>query len=280
MWHKQSTLNSRGKLIDLEVPVVMGIINTTPDSFHAASRQVRHDELLYTAEKFIADGAAIIDMGGASSRPGAPSVSVQEELDRVLPGVELLADNFDTPISIDTFHAMVAKEAVNIGAGMVNDISGGDLDAQMFETIAALDVPYIIMHMPGTPQTMQQKIEGSDVTQRVLDSLIEKISRLRALEVKDIVIDPGFGFGKTLEQNYELLNRLHVLNIVELPILIGISRKSMIYKALETTSEKALNGTSALHMVALQQGASILRVHDVREAVEVVRLYELLKKNP
>lgn len=276
-----TTLNCRGQLLDLSRPVVMGILNVTPDSFFDGGRYTGVEAALKQAEKMLAEGATILDVGGASSRPGAAEVSEKEELERVIPVIEGIKSHFsEAIISIDTWRASVAKAAVEAGASMVNDISGGQFDARMFETVAVLDTPYILMHIQGTPDTMQQNPHYEDVVTEVLDFFIQKIEKLRALGVKDIVLDPGFGFGKTVEHNYQLLRNLHVFpNVTGLPVLAGISRKSMICKVLKVNPENALNGTTALHMVALQQGAKILRAHDVRAAVEVVKLWEQLEQS-
>jgi len=254
----------------------MGILNVTPDSFFDGGRHSGKDAALKQAEKMLSEGAVILDIGGASSRPGAAEVSEQEELERVIPVIEVIKSHFsEAVISVDTWRASVAKAAVETGASVVNDISGGQFDERMFETVAALGTPYIVMHMQGTPATMQQNPHYDDVVTEVLDFFIRKIEKLRALGVKDIVLDPGFGFGKTVEHNYQLLKNFHVFgNVTGKPVLAGISRKSMICKVLKVNPEHALNGTTALHMVALQQGAKILRVHDVREAVEVIKLWE------
>jgi len=272
------SLNCKGQLLDLSRPVVMGILNITPDSFFDGGKYHGDAVILQHAEKMLRDGASILDIGGASSRPGAAEVSEQTELKRVLPVLESILKKFpDTIISVDTWRANVADAAVQAGASIVNDISAGNLDPKMYETVAELGVPYILMHMQGTPDTMQQKPHYEDVVTEVLDFFIKKIEMLRGLGVKDIVLDPGFGFGKTVEHNYSLLKNLHVFqNVLGLPVLAGLSRKSMICRPLGIKPAEALNGTTALHMVALQQGACVLRVHDVREAVEVIRLWELV----
>ncbi|MCW5922191.1 MAG: dihydropteroate synthase [Saprospiraceae bacterium] len=258
----------------------MGILNVTPDSFFDGGKFAGVDAALRQAEKMLSEGAAILDVGGASSRPGAAEVSEKEELERVVPVVEAIQRHFPkTIVSADTWRASVAQAAVAAGASIVNDISGGQFDEQMFETVARLEVPYILMHIQGTPATMQQAPHYDNVTLEVLDYFIQKIARLRAVGVKDIVLDPGFGFGKTVEHNYQLLKHLRVFaNTTGMPVLAGISRKSMICKVLKVSPEHALNGTTALHVVALQQGANILRAHDVKEAVEVVRLWEQLEQ--
>ena len=266
-------------MLDLSQPVVMGILNLTPDSFYDGGRLGDLDALLRRAEQMVAAGVAIFDVGGASTRPGAAEVEEAVELARVLKPVEALVARFpDVPVSIDTWRASVAKAAVAAGASIVNDVSAGKMDAGMYEAVAQLDVPYILMHMQGRPQNMQQQPGYENVVTEVLDFLIREIGQLRALGIKDVVLDPGFGFGKTLEHNFTLLQNLHVFEAVTgLPVLAGLSRKSMICKALGVKPEHALNGTTALHMVALQQGARILRVHDVKEAAEVVRLHQIMQ---
>ncbi len=257
----------------------MGIINMTPDSFYGASR-VAADAVLRRVEQFLEEGASIIDVGGMSSRPGAEIISIQEEERRVLPVIEQIKNTFPKAcLSIDTVHSVVAKKAIQAGASIINDISAGSIDANMFRTVAELgNVPYILMHIQGLPKTMQQNPVYKDVTLEVLDFLIGRLGMLRALEVKDVIIDPGFGFGKTIDQNYALLKRLNVFSVMEAPILVGISRKSMIYKLLDITPEEALTATAALHWKALDGGASILRVHDVKAAVEVVRLWQKMQE--
>ncbi len=257
----------------------MGILNITDDSFYDGGRHMSLDSALHRATIMLSEGASIIDVGGMSSRPGAEAISEKEEMERIIPVISVLRDKLqEAIISVDTYRSAVAREAVNAGASIINDISAGSFDKEMFQTIAQLQVPYILMHMKGSPVNMQLNPEYSDVTLNILDFFIEKVGQLRELGVKDIVIDPGFGFGKTIEHNYRLLNLLHVFKITGLPILVGISRKSMIYKVLENTAQEALNGTSALHMFALQQGASILRAHDVKEAREVVSLFHKLNE--
>lgn len=277
--NKSFFINCKGRLLDLSQPVVMGILNLTPDSFYDGGRLGDLDALLRRAEQMVAAGVAIFDVGGASTRPGAAEVEEAVELARVLKPVEALVARFpDVPVSIDTWRASVAKAAVAAGASIVNDVSAGKMDAGMYEAVAQLDVPYILMHMQGRPQNMQQQPGYENVVTEVLDFLIREIGQLRALGIKDVVLDPGFGFGKTLEHNFTLLQNLHVFEAVTgLPVLAGLSRKSMICKALGVKPEHALNGTTALHMVALQQGARILRVHDVKEAAEVVRLHQIMQ---
>lgn len=279
MIFEKTTLNCNGRLLSLEKPVVMGILNVTPDSFFDGGRHATQADILTQTEKMLREGASIIDVGGMSSRPGAPLISESEELQRVEPVVERIAREFpEAFISIDTIRAEVAKSCAGAGASIVNDISAGRFDEKMYETVAGLNVPYILMHMQGEPRTMQANPSYEDVAREVLDFFIFEIAKLRQAGVKDIVLDPGFGFGKTVDHNYELLKKLHVFRMTELPVLAGISRKSMICKVLGVNPGKALNGTTALHTIALQQGAKILRVHDVKEAVEVIRLWEQLEK--
>jgi dihydropteroate synthase len=257
----------------------MGILNLTPDSFFDGGKYRDEQAILSQAEKMLQDGATLLDIGGASSRPGAALVSESEELKRVIPVVELLLKHFpDALLSVDTWRASLAKEAVASGASLINDISAGNFDAPLLETVAELQVPYVLMHMQGTPDTMQQNPHYEDVVTEVLDFFIQKISQLRAMGIKDIVLDPGFGFGKTVAHNFTLLKNLHIFQAVcGLPVLAGLSRKSMICKPLQIKPSDALNGTTALHMIALQNSASILRVHDVKEAMQVIALYELVQ---
>ncbi len=270
----KTTLNCRGRLLDLSSPIVMGILNVTPDSFYDGGRYDDMSAILNRAEKMLEEGATIIDIGGMSSRPGAKEVPVNEELKRSIPVVKAIRERFpECFISIDTVWAEVARQAVDAGADMVNDISSGSMDDALIPAIGQLGVPYILMHMQGKPQTMQNNPQYDNVITDILDFFIHKTNELRENGIQDIVIDPGFGFGKTVEHNYTILRNMSDFQILDLPILAGLSRKSMIYKVLETTPDKALNGTTALHMTALQNGAKILRVHDVREAVEVVKLY-------
>lgn len=273
---KQS-LNIKGKLIDLSTPKVMGILNITPDSFYSNSRTKTIDEALSKTDQFLKEGATFIDIGGYSSRPGAKDISTDEEIDRLVPVVESLTAAFpEAVISIDTFRAKVAEETISAGAHIINDIASGDMDDKMFETVARLQVPYMIMHMQGTPQNMQQNPVYNNVLLEVIAYLAKKIAALKALHVHDVIIDPGFGFGKTTAHNYELLNQMEAFKIFKLPILVGFSRKGMIYKTLGNTAAEALNGTTVLNTIALQKGAGILRVHDVKEAVECVRLVGML----
>lgn len=260
----------------------MGILNVTPDSFFDGGRYPSEVAVLKQVRKMISEGAGIIDVGGASTRPGAAEVSVREELNRVIPVIKSIKNNFPEAIlSIDTWRPAVAVAATEAGASMINDVSAGNLDPEMLETVAGLGVPYVLMHMLGSPETMQQKPHYEHIVNEVLDFFIQKLEILRHLGVRDILLDPGFGFGKTVEHNFQLLKNLHVFGrVLGLPVLTGVSRKSMICKVLQVSPANALNGTTALHMAALQQGARVLRVHDVKEAVEVIRLWDVLEKAP
>lgn len=275
-FQKKATLNAGGKLIDLSTPKVMGIINLTPDSFYAGSRKQDISSALQQAEKMLTDGADFLDIGAYSSRPGAEDISIQEELDRLLPVVEAITKAFPAAVlSIDTFRAQVAEAAIKVGAHIINDIGGGELDTDMFATVARLQVPYILMHMKGTPQNMNQLAQYEDVFNEVFDYFTDKYHQLKQLGVKDVILDPGFGFAKRAEHSYTLMNRLQDFNALQLPVLVGISRKNMIYKTLGITAAEALNGTTALNTIALTKGANILRVHDVKEAVEAVKIWEM-----
>jgi dihydropteroate synthase len=269
----KTTLNVKGRIIDLSTPSVMAILNITPDSFYTYSRAKSVDDALVKTEKFLEEGAAFIDVGAYSSRPGAEEISTEEELKRILPVIEAISSRFpEALLSVDTFRAVVARQSVQAGAHLINDISGGTLDEAMFETVATLGVPYILMHMKGTPQTMHIEPHYDDVMLEVVDYFVEKISKLRALGVKDIILDPGFGFAKRRTHSYELLNHMEDLKVFGLTILVGVSRKSMIHKFLEISPEDALNGTTVLNTIALLKGAKILRVHDVRAAMECIKL--------
>lgn len=276
------SLNVSGRLVEYTKPAVMGIVNVTPDSFYGGSRTFLADQVRARVEKLVAEGADFIDIGAYSSRSGADEVSPEEELRRIETGMEQIRKIApEIPVSVDTFRANVAREAVeNLSVDIINDISGGDLDAEMFAAVAELKVPYILMHMRGTPATMQSLTDyGSEgVTANVLRDLAEKVNRLALLGVNDIIIDPGFGFAKTLDQNYELLAEMEAFHSLECPMLVGVSRKSMITKCLGITSEEALNGTTVINTLALERGAAILRVHDVKEAVEAVKLYSKMMK--
>lgn len=270
------TLNVRGRLLDLSKPQVMGILNVTPDSFYAGSRMKTEEAVRRRVRQIIAEGGSMIDVGAYSSRPGAADVSAGEEMERLRRGMRIVREEApEIPVSVDTFRADVAKMAVEeLGVDIINDISGGELDKEMFKTVAKLGVPYILMHMKGTPQTMQQAPHYEDLMKEVMLYFAEKVQQLRDLGQKDIVLDPGYGFAKTIDHNYELLKHQEMLEVFELPLLVGVSRKSMIYRFLGSSPEEALNGTTVLNTLALQKGANILRVHDVKEAVEVVRLVE------
>ncbi|WP_186749946.1 dihydropteroate synthase [Spirosoma utsteinense] len=269
----KKTLNCRGKLVDLTIPAVMGILNITPDSFFSGSR-IATAQAVETARKMLADGATFLDIGGYSTRPGAAEVSAGEESDRVVPVIDAILKTFpDALISVDTFRASVARQAIDAGACLINDVSGGTLDPAMFETVASLlNVPYVLMHMRGTPQTMQSLATYDHIVTEVIDELASQLAALRTSGVHDVIIDPGFGFAKTPAQNFHLLNKLDAFDFFEEPVLVGISRKTTIWKTLGITANEALNGTTVLNTVALLKGASILRVHDVREAVEAVKL--------
>lgn len=273
LFKTNKTLNCRGELIDLSQPKVMGIINVTPDSFYAGSRQMDIKSVLQQAEKMLTEGATFLDVGGYSSRPGAEDVSAEEERQRVLPAIQAIANQFPKAfVSIDTFRSSIAKQAIDMGACMVNDISGGEWDKQMFSTMAELQVPYVLMHIRGTPQTMTQHTDYEDLIKDIMDYFHPKVYQLRLMGVKDCIVDVGFGFSKTVDQNFKLLNALDYFKMLEKPLLVGLSRKSMIWRTLKTDAEHALNGTTALHTIALLKGASILRAHDVKEAVETVEL--------
>jgi dihydropteroate synthase len=275
------TLNCKGKLLSLEHPVIMGILNVTPDSFYEGHLQKSHNEILSLAESMISEGAAIIDVGGQSTRPGSDSIDANEELSRVLPIVQLLQQNFPaTFISIDTFYSKVAAAAVHAGAHIINDISAGTIDADMIKTVAALkDVPYICMHMKGTPQTMQSLAVYEDVVKEVLDFFIFKTEECRLAGINDVIIDPGFGFAKTIEHNFSLLKNLELFQMLNRPILAGLSRKGTIYKTLGITAAEALNGTTVLNTISLLNGANILRVHDVKEAREAIELLKVYRRS-
>ena len=269
-------MNVRGRLLDLSEPQVMGILNVTPDSFYSASRMETEEAIRKRVRQILDEGGTMIDVGAYSSRPGADDVSEEEEMARLRRGMKVVRDEApDVAVSVDTFRSNVAQMAVEeLGADIVNDISGGELDEKMFQTVARMGVPYILMHMKGTPQTMQQAPSYDDLMKEVMLYFAEKIQQLRDLGQKDIILDPGYGFGKTLDDNYELLRHQEMLRVFELPLLVGVSRKSMIYKLLGCTTEEALNGTTVLNTIALQKGTNILRVHDVKAAVEAVKLIQ------
>lgn len=268
------TLNCKGKLLTLDSPIIMGIINITPDSFYKESRIQQMDSIMAKTEQMLAEGADIIDIGGQSTRPGSIRITAEDEAERVVPVVENIKQHFpDAIISVDTFYATVAQKAVAAGAAIINDISSGDMDPDMIETIARLQVPYICMHMKGTPDTMQQQPHYDDVVKEVLDYLILKVKTCTDAGIKDVVVDPGFGFGKNVTHNFRLLHSLSLFNMIERPLLVGLSRKSTISKILSVPAEEALNGTTVLNTIALMNGAKILRVHDVKAAREAVKLF-------
>lgn len=272
------TLNCKGKLLEIESPLIMGIINTTPDSFYSGNS---NGDLLQLAKKMIAGGANLLDIGGQSTRPGSKRISEQEEMDRVLPVIEKIHYQYpEIFISIDTYQTKVAIAAVHAGASIVNDISSGNMDENMITAVAQLKVPYIFMHMQGTPDTMQKNPQYNNIVKEVLDFFIAKTDECKKAGIHDIIIDPGFGFGKSIEHNFQLLKYLDIFNIIGKPVLAGLSRKSTIYKTLGITADDALNGTTVLNTMALLNGASILRVHDVKEAAEAVALYNAYKKAP
>ena len=272
------TLNCKGKLITTDVPPVMGIINATPDSFYRGDLNNGMDGILMLAKKMINEGATILDIGGQSTKPGSIEISSEKEMDRVIPVIKMIHEHFpQTILSVDTYQSAVAIKAIEAGACIVNDVSGGEADKKMIDTVAALRVPYICMHMKGTAANMQSFATYEDVLKEVLDYFIFKIHQCRAAGIKDIIIDPGFGFAKNAEHNFNLLKNLHIFKMLDCPILAGLSRKSTIYKTLGITAAEALNGTTVLNTLALNNGANILRVHDVKEAVETVTLMESYK---
>ena len=275
------SINCKGRLLSLDEPVVMGIINATPDSFYEGHLKLNTDEMIALAGKMIQDGASLLDVGGLSTRPGSMPVSVQEETDRVLPIMEAIHKAYpEIILSVDTYNSRVAREAVNSGASIINDISGGNMDIDMLHTVAELGVPYICMHMQGTPASMQQAPVYNDIVTEVLDFFIAKTDTCNKAGIKDVIVDPGFGFGKTIEHNFQLLKALEVFAIIKKPVLAGLSRKGTIYKTLGVTAADALNGTTVLNTIALMNGASILRVHDVKEANEAIKLFNAYKKAP
>ena len=273
------TINCKGKILSLADPLVMGIINATPDSFYEGHLQNGVHAMVSMAEQMLADGADILDIGGQSTRPGSERLSADEELGRVIPLIGAMHKKIpDAIISIDTYYSAVAKVAVEVGASIVNDISAGNIDNEMLDIVASLRTPYICMHMKGEPATMQREVVYENVVKEVLDFFISKIESCRKAGIKDIIVDPGFGFAKTIEHNFRLLRSLSVLSITGKPIMAGLSRKSTIYKTLGTTADQALNGTTVLNTMALMNGASILRVHDVKAAKEAVTLFNAYKK--
>ncbi|MBU6159097.1 MAG: dihydropteroate synthase [Bacteroidetes bacterium] len=272
------SLNCKGRLLCSEKPVVMGILNITPDSFYEGSRLQSTELIISKAAQMIQEGASILDVGGQSTRPGAESINAATEKERVIPAIEAIRKTFpDIPVSVDTYHASVASAAVHAGADMINDISAGLLDTAMIRTVAQLQVPFIAMHSRSTPKEMQQHTNYANIITDLLTFFSQRIQVMESEGIRDIIIDPGFGFAKTIEQNFELLQQLETFSIFKKPILAGLSRKSMIYKSLHSTPAQALNGTSVLHTIALMKGAHILRAHDVKEAMECIQLTELLK---
>ena len=266
-------MNFKGKLIEFQEPIVMGILNVTPDSFYSGSRLSGIEELKKRLDQMVSEGVTIVDIGGYSSRPGADDISAEQEMERVLPVIHEIRNNYpDLIISIDTFRSSVANAAIEAGASMVNDISAGEMDENIYKVAADNNVPYVMMHMRGNPKTMQSLTKYDNLLKDVLEYFSKKITKARKAGVKDIIIDPGFGFSKDLPQNFELLSKFEMFNMYDLPIMAGLSRKSMIYKTLGTSAEESLNGTTAVNSIALSKGARILRVHDVKEAVEAIKL--------
>lgn len=267
------TLNCNGSILVMDKPLIMGIINLTPDSFYAGSRRQQMDEVLFAAEKMLRNGATFLDVGGQSTRPSSQLLSADEELQRVINIIATLSNTFkEAYISIDTFYARVAAEAVAAGACLVNDISAGSLDEELLNVVATLGVPYVLMHMKGTPQNMQQNPLYENVVTEVFDALNHKLAAVQKMGIKDVIIDPGFGFGKTIQHNFQLLHRLKFFTQLNRPLLVGLSRKATVYKTLGITPEEALNGSTVLHTLALQNGAQLLRTHDVKEAAEAIQL--------
>lgn len=277
----KNTINCKGRVIDLSTPHVMGILNVTPDSFHDGGQFTDIERALKQTESMLIAGATFIDIGGQSTRPGAEQVGAEEEISLTIPAIEAIIKQFpEANLSIDTYHASVAKAAIKAGASMINDVSAGDDDVNMFTTVLELQVPYIIMHKQGSPETMQQNPEYIDVVKEVMNYFVAKTTQLKNLGVHDVIIDPGFGFGKTVEHNYSLLKHLADFNVFGIPVLAGVSRKSMINKVLGTKPENALNGTTVANTMALLNGAKIIRVHDVKEAMQAVKLYEAYTTAP
>ena len=272
-------INCKGQLIDLSIPKVMGILNVTPNSFFDGGKYKSEDEIISQTDKMLSDGATFIDIGSYSSKPCAEFVSEKEEIERIVPVIELILKHFPhTLLSIDTFRAEVAKVSIENGAAIINDIAAGELDEKMFDVIAQYNVPYIMMHMRGNPQTMQSLTQYDDIVKEMLFYFAEKVKKARNLGINDLIVDPGFGFAKTTDQNYEVFRKMELFNLLELPVLAGVSRKSMIYKTLNNSAQEALNGTSVLNTIALTKGAKILRVHDVKEAVECVTLFNKISQ--
>lgn len=274
------TINCKGELIDLSIPKVMGILNVTPNSFFDGGKYKNEDEIISRVDKMLFEGATFIDIGAYSSKPSAEFVTEQEEIDRIVPAIELILKHFPkTLLSVDTFRAEVAKASIESGAAIINDIAAGELDDKMFDVIAQYNIPYIMMHMRGNPQTMQSLTQYDDIIKEMMFYFSEKVKKARSLGINDLILDPGFGFAKTTDQNFEVMQKMELFNILELPVLAGISRKSMIYKTLGNTPQEALNGTTFLNTIALTKGAKILRVHDVKEAVECVTLFNKIGFN-
>lgn len=271
------TLNIRGKLLCIEKPLVMGILNATPDSFYQGDLARGIEGMLEKAHQMIEEGAGMLDIGGQSTRPGSIRISADEELKRIIPLITALHNRFpEIPLSVDTYQSRVAKETYEAGAGIINDISAGMLDADMLETVGKLKIPYVAMHMKGSPENMQEHAVYDDLVLEIFDHLKERIFSCRKAGIKDVIIDPGFGFAKTIDQNFQLLKSLRNFSMLEKPMLVGLSRKATIYKTLNISPGEALNGTTALHMVALQNGANLLRVHDVKPAIEVIQLHQAM----
>ncbi|QSB25802.1 dihydropteroate synthase [Flavobacterium sp. CLA17] len=267
-------INCKGQLIDLSTPKVIGVMNVTPDSFFDGGKYKNEYEIVTRAGKILTEGATFLDIGAYSSRPGADFVSEQEEIDRIVPAIEIILKHFpEALLSVDTFRAEVAKASIESGAALINDITAGELDDKMFDVIAHYNVPYIMMHMRGNPQTMQTMTQYEDIVKEMLFYFSGKVKKARSLGINDLILDPGFGFAKTTEQNYEVLQKMELFNVLDLPVLAGISRKSMIYKTLNIIAQEALNGTTVINTIALTKGAKILRVHDVKEAMECVTLF-------
>jgi len=274
------TINCKGQLIDLSIPKVMGILNVTPNSFFDGGKYKNEDEIISQVDKMLLEGATFIDIGAYSSKPSAEFVTEAEEIERIVPVIELILKHFpEALLSIDTFRAEVAKASLESGAAIINDIAAGELDNKMFDVIAKYNVPYIMMHMRGNPQTMQTLTQYDDIVKEMLFYFSEKVKKARSLGINDLILDPGFGFAKTTNQNYEVLQKMELFNLLELPVLAGVSRKSMIYKTLGNTAQEALNGTTVINTIALTKGAKILRVHDVKAAVECVTLFEKMNYN-
>jgi dihydropteroate synthase len=275
------SLNCKGRLLCAETPIVMGILNITPDSFYEGSRFENTTTLIHKAAEMILEGATILDIGGQSSRPGAESITAEEEWERIAPAIQSIRENFPGIfISVDTYYASVAQSAVEAGADMINDISAGKLDPEMIPAVARLNIPFIAMHMKGNPSNMQEQTVYKDLLREIMDYFTERIQYFHKAGIKDVIIDPGFGFAKTIEQNFKLLSNLEDLKILQMPILAGLSRKSMIYKTLGISPEESLNGSSALHTIALMKGVQIIRAHDVKEAVECIKLTQKLQTKP